>query len=327
MPRLHRLPALTCWLLCLLGATASSGAAWVRWLGLHSPTLNPLKLADLDPDREVAHLTDALAQDPRNLSALLRLTLHAEFQGNLTRSALLLAEATRFHHSYKSYMAALGFASRRNQPESVQRLAALAFQFCPGDADGIYMLLGPVSPAQTMIPPARQADYFRFLLGQNRLDEALQLQTALPPGDEFDRHRLALSERFMLNREFDTAASLFTRFHPDFQTTGQFNLHFETQPLSLAFDWRLTQNPAASLHWRPAELEVDIGVTTAPLEVVSIFLAARSTPKRRAFPMWSGQTRGLVWELFDAAPGWHRLALTAPAGPMRRFKLTGMRLE
>ena len=316
--RLQRLPVLFFWLLCLLGAVASSGAAWVHWLGTQSPTESSLKLADLDPDHELAHLTEALLEDPRNLSALLRLALHAEFSGDLPRAELLLAEARQYHRSFKSYMASLSFAVRHRQREQIQSYARLALQYCPGDADAVYMLLGPLTQAQVAIPTLRREDYLRHLVGQNRIEEALIYQESLPATEAVGRHRLALAEKLILKAAFDRAAKL---IHPPDA------LGFETQPTSVGFDWRLSQNPLAAIHWRQGELEVAIGETSAPVEIASIYVAAGRSPRRRARADWTGETGGLSWSIEEASPGWLRVALTAPAGAARQFSLAKLRLE
>ncbi len=316
--RLQRLPVLSFWLLCLVGAVASSGEAWVHWLGTHSATQNSLKLADFDPDHELAHLTKALSEDPRNLSALLRLALHAEFAGDLPRAERLLAEARRYHHSFKSYMASLSFAARHQQRDQIQSYARLALQYCPGDADGVYVLLGPLAQAQPVITADRREDYLRHLVGQNRIDEALLNQESLPASEAIDRQRLELAEKLILKADFDRAAKLM-------QPTDA--LGFETQPTSLGFDWRLSQNPLAAIHWRQGGLEVVIGETSSSLEVASIYVAASRSPRRRAMADWTGETGGLRWTIEEAAPGWLRVALTAPAGAARRFTLAKLRLE
>ncbi len=316
--RLQRLPVLFFWLLCLVGVVASSGEAWVHWLGTHSATQNSLKLADLDPDHELAHLTKALEEDSRNLSALLRLALHAEFGGDLPRAESLLAEARRYHHSFKSYMASLSFAARHQQRDQIQSYGKLALQYCPGDADGVYMLLGQLAQAQPAIPAERRADYLRHLVAQNRIDEALVYQPSLPVSEAVDRQRLTLAEALILKSNFDRAAKL---------VQPADSLGFETQPTSLGFDWRLSQNPLATIHWRQGGLEVSIGETGSPLEVASIYVAAGRSPRRRAMADWTGETRGLSWSIAEAAPGWLRVALTAPAGAARRFTLAKLRLE
>ena len=318
MQRLQRLPVLFFWLLCLVGAVASSGEAWVHWLGTQSPTQNSFRLADLDPDHELAHLTKALSEDPRNLNALLRLALHAEFGGDLPRAELLLAEARRYHHSYKSYTASLSFAVRHQQRDQIQRYARLAMQYCPGDADGIYMLLGPLTQAQPAIPAGRREDYLRYLVGQNRIDDALVYQQSLPASEAVDRQRLALGEKLILIGDFDRAAKLIQPLDA---------LGFETQPTSLGFDWRLSQNPLTAIHWRQGGLEVAIAETSSPFEVASIYVSAGRSPRRRAMADWTGETRGLSWSIAEASPGWLRVALTAPAGGARQFTLAKLRLE
>lgn len=312
VPRLLRLPVLLCWLLCLYGAAASSGDAWVRWLG--AP--NSLKLADVDPEHETTHLTKALAADPRNLSALLRLSLTAEFSGDLARAETLLADARRYHHSFKSYMASLGYAARRKQPERVEEYAELALRYCPGDADGVYALLGPVDYASSVIPQARQADYLRHLIGQGRLKEALLYQRSVAASEAVERQRLALGERLILDGEFEAAAEL---LKPDF------DWRFEREPRSLGFDWRLSQDPVAAIHWRTGELDVAMGKARAAIEVASVFVAGGG--KRRVAASWTGETRGLSWSVTEPRPGWLRLGLVAPAGPPRRFTLREARLE
>ncbi len=310
--RLQRLPVLFCWLLCLYGAAASSGEAWVRWLG--AP--NSLKLADLDPEHETTHLAKALEAEPRNLSALLRLSLHAEFSGDLARAETMLGDARRYHHSYQSYMASLSYASRRKRPEQVKEYAELALRYCPGDADGVYVLLGPVKAAAAVIPEARQADYLRHLIGQERLEDALFYQRSLAGSEVVERQRLALGERLILNGQIEAAAEL---LKPDY------DMRFEREPRSLGFDWRLSRNPVASIHWRAGELEVAVGETRAAIEVASVFVAA--VGKRRVAASWTGETRGLSWTVAEPRPGWLRVGLVAPAGPTRRFTLREARLE
>ena len=128
---LLRLPVLLCWLLGALGLTTSTSAAWVLWTGKHSPTKEQLLkilpaaealgmpssaywigLADLDPDQEEAHLRSAVSKNPRELKALLRLALLAEFSGDRPQALKLINQATAYHRSYQSYMAALTQSAR-----------------------------------------------------------------------------------------------------------------------------------------------------------------------------------------------------------------------
>ncbi|WP_162179960.1 tetratricopeptide repeat protein [Bryobacter aggregatus] len=321
---------------------SSAGAAWARWLGSHFPTQASLEesiqvsrlfsmrtsrelllLADRDPEREQFYLTEALREDPRNLSALLRLSLHAEFAGDQQASNLYLQQALHTHHSFQTYMAALNQAARRGDPQGIQHYASLALAYCPRDADGVYRQLGELSEAEKVVRV--RPDFLRYLIGQNRLAEALAYEQKFRRGDPVDRYRLDLADRLLLSGQYEQAAALFSRLHPEFQQEGRFNVRFEQQPTSLAFDWRLAKHPSVTTQWRPGTLEVELGPHQNPVEVASIF--TRELRQGAVSSLWTGDTQGLAWQIASAAPGWQRVGLTVPAGAARRFQLSEVRFR
>lgn len=349
MPRLLSLPVFLYRLLCLIGAAVSASAAWVFWLGAHSPTIENLEslarassalslpaaapwlaLADLDPAREVQHLNAALAADPRNLTALLRLSLSTEFAGDPAKAQSLLDQATLYHHSYKSYMAALTQASRSQCRDRLTHFASLALRYCPRDADGVYTQFLDLAQARQVLASteqSRQNDFLRFLLGQRRLADAQSYQANLSSSASVDRYRLELCDLLFWDKQEDAAVALFTKLHPEFVQSGTFNTQLRSRPTSLAFDWRFTQHKTAQMNWRPGELDVKVDHRDAPLELLSLFVAARRHPHTRLTPFWTGDTQGLSWHIAAATPNWNRVSLLAAPGPARRFQLLGVQIE
>ena len=348
--RLFRLPVLLCWLLAAAGLSVSSSAAWVIWTGKHSPTKEQLLqiipaaealsvpssaywlvLADLDPDREEAHLRAAIQSNPRELKALLRLALIAEFSGDRPQALKLIDQATGYHRSFKSYMAALTQAARWQDAPRMERFALLALQYCPRDADGIFAQLADSAMAKRVLAqadPKWSTDYLRFLIGQGRLTDALRHQANLPKSPQVDRYRLELCDRLFWSGQKREASELFGATHPAFAADGFFNLQLRTQPTSLGFDWRLSQHAKTSLNWRPGEIEVKALGHSEPLELMSILVEVRKKPLERVIPSWSGDTDGLYWQWTEAGPAWKRLALVAPAGNReRRFRLMEVHFE
>ena len=341
------LPVFLYRLLCLSGAAVSASAAWVCWLGAHSPTIENLKflaqtnyvlslpaaapwlaLADLDPTREAQHLSSALAADPRNLIALLRLSLLAEFAGDPDKAEALLDQATVYQHSYQSYMAALTQASRSHHRDRVAHFASLALRYCPRDADGVYthfLDLAQASQILASTDEARQNDFFRFLLGQHRLADAQNYQAKLHSSASVDRYRLELCDLLFWDKQEAAAVALFSKLHPEFVESNTFNTQFRSQPTSLAFDWRLTRHRAVQITWRPGELDVKVDPCDAPLELLSLFVAIRRNP--RLSPLWQGDTQGLSWHIDAATPTSSRVSLLASPGSARRFQLLGVRIE
>ncbi len=289
-----------------------------------------LALADLDPARETHHLNTALAEDPRNLTALLRLSLIAEFAGDHTKAASLLDQATIYHHSYRSYMAALTQAARSKCRDRVSRFASLALQYCPRDADGVYaQLLDPDQALEILATASesRQNDFLRFLLGQRRLSDAQNYQAKLNASASVDRYRLELCDLLFWNGQKADAATLFTSLHPEFAKTGTFNTQLRSRPTSLAFDWRITQHKSAKIDWRPGELDIKLENRAAPLELLSIFVEAGRRSPSRVTPLWRGDTAGLSWQIAAAGPNWNRVSLNSAAGPQHRFQLLEVHFE
>ena len=347
--RLSGLPVLLAWLLCSVGVVASSSAAWALWLGQQSnsklalqkslavapwlglPTAHLwIQLADLEPELEESHLRAALNQDQRNLQALLRLSLIEEFGGNRELAQKRTDRAILYHHNYKSYMAGLSQAARWKDSPRVEALARLALRYCPRDADGVYAQIESLDQAERILAGEnqfRKADYFRFLIGQNRLAEALAFQQQLPLKAELQKLRLELCEALFWNHQRTAAARLFARMNPGFDLEGIFNARFRSHPSSLAFDWRLSQNKKTRLSWRPGEMEVSVEETADPVELLSIFLKADKTQRGNVSANWVGETEGLNWQLTEAGGGWRRLVLVAPPGLNRHFKLMELKLE
>ncbi len=348
--RLISLPVLLCWLLCLIGAAASSSAAWVIWLGGHSPTNDQLlkiipvarafglstasfwlQLADLDPEREESHLRAALQSNPRELRALLRLSLLVEFSGRHTEARRLLDQATAYHRSYKSYMAALAQSARWQDTARTQRFARLALQYCPKDADGIFAQLGHSGLADQVLagsPEKWKIDYLRFLIGQKRLTEALTHQAKLTASPLVNRYRLELCDQLFWIGYKKEAAEIFAALYPEFAAEGVFNTQLRWRPTSLGFDWRLTGHGKAKLSWRPGELEIKVAGHQEPLELVSILIEARNRSMERVIPSWDGETEGLYWQVAEAGQHWKRVALIAPPGQReRQFHLTEVRFR
>jgi|GEM_PF-1202497 len=345
-----RLPVFLCWLLCAVGVTASSSAAWVLWLGTHSPTKEQLlkilplaealglptsaywiQVADLDPDQEEACLRAAIRSNPREFKALLRLALLVEFRGDRPQARRLIDQATGYHRSYKSYTAALTQAARWRDTNRIERFARLALEYCPKDADGIYSQLTGLGLADEVLAGADEkwrADYLRFLIGQSRLNEALAFQWKLGKSPQLDRYRLELCDRLFWNGQKQEAAELFAVLHPGFAVEGFFNSQLRSRPSSLGFDWRLSQHEKTKLNWRPGELEVKVSGHSQALELLSILVQARKRPVERVIPSWSGETDGLYWQLAEAGPKWKRVALMAPPGDRdRRFRLMEVHFE
>lgn len=345
-----RLPVFLCWLLCAVGVSASSSAAWVLWLGTHSPTKEQLlsilpvaqalglpaseywiRLADLDPDQEEAYLRSAIRSNPGELKALLRLALIVEFQGDRPQAQQLIDQATSYHRSYKSYMSALTQAARWGDLARLERFSALALQYCPRDADGIYSQWTDPALADRVLSRADkkwQADYLRFLIGQSRLKEALAFQAKLGASPQLDRYRLELCELLFWNGHKQEAGELFAVLHPEFGAEGVFNSQLRSRPSSLGFDWRLSQHEKTKLNWRPGELEVKVSGHSQALELISILVEARKKPIERVTPSWGGETDGLYWQLADAGPKWQRITLLAPAGDRdRSFRLREVHFE
>ncbi len=288
-------------------------------------------LADLDPDQEEVHLRAAIRDNPRELKALLRLALIVEFRGDRHQALKLMDQATGYHRSFKSYMAALTQAARWGDATGVERFARLALEYCPRDADGIYAQLtglGLANRVLSQVDPKWSADYLRFLIGQARLTDALQLQANLGKSPQIDRYRLELCDRLFWNGQKREASELFASQHPDFAAEGFFNLKLRTQPSSLGFDWRLSQHEKTRLNWRPGEVEVKVQGQAQALELMSILVEVRKRRLERVIPSWAGETDGLYWQFSAAGPEWQRVALVAPAGNRERsFRLMEVHFE
>lgn len=295
-----------------------------------STAAHSLALADLDPARETHHLSAALNADPRNLTALVRLSLNAEFAGDPKKAEALLDLATLYHHSYKSYMAALTQASRSKSRPRSTHFATLALRYCPRDANGVYTQFLDLEQASQVLKSSgepHQIDFLRFLLGQHRLLDAQNYQASLTSSASLDRYRLELCDLLFLDEQHDAAAKLFAKLHPEFTQTGTFNTQLRSRPTSLAFDWRLTQHKSAHLNWRPGELAVYLETIPAPLELLSIFVDARRHPHPRITPLWKGESQNLSWQVSASSPNWNRVSLLAFPGPERRFQLLEVQIE
>lgn len=345
-----RLPVFLCWLLCAAGVTVSSSAAWVLWLGTHSPTKERLlkilplaealglpastywvQLADLMPDQEETFLRSAIRSNPRELKAILRLALIVEFKGDRNEAKDLMDQATTYHHSFKSYMAALTQAARWQDSARVEQFASLALVYCPRDADGIFSQLSSLAVAERVLAGAGEkwrADYLRFLVSQSRLKEAMAMQQKLGRSPLLDKYRLELSDRLFWAGQREEAAELFSILHPGFASDGVFNAELRSRPSSLGFDWRLSQHEKTRLNWRPGEVEVQVGKHFQALELMSILVEARNRPVQRVVPSWGGETDGLYWQMNEFGPKWRRVVLIAPPGDRdRRFRLMAVKFE
>ncbi len=346
--RLHGLPALLLLLLCFTGAVVSSSAAWVQWLGQESSNRDLLerilpageklgvrtapawfRLAELDPDREQRWLEESVRCDPRYLPARFRLSLAAEFSSQRDAARAHIEAATHFHRSHQAFLAALAQAVRWGERERVVPLARQALRYCPRDADGIYLQLDRDEAALVVAAagPHRQRDYLRFLLGQNRLADAVWYEAQVGADAEWEALRLEICERLWLSGERASAAMLFGRLRPEFARAGIYNARFEQEPTSLGFDWRLSQQKGVRIGWRPGELEIQLEELAAAAELISIFVQEKEGRPARLTPIWTGDTEQLRWEARQAGERWKRYALLAPAGKARRIQIREVRFE
>jgi hypothetical protein len=346
--RLDRLPLLLCLLLALSGAALSAGVAWVQWIGTFSmnPTLLErwlplaasaglptapfwLRLAELYPDSQQRFYSLALAAEPRCLPARLGLALAAEFAGNPTEARLHIDTALSQHKTYRTFMAALTQAARWGETDRTISLARQALRYCPRDADGLFSQLTPAQASSALndSPPSLRQQYFRFLLGQQRWRDALAFSKQIENSAESRPLRFDLAEQLFWLGEREAAATLFAQIEPEFARTATYNLDFSRQPSSLAFDWRLTGDPAAQLDWRPGQLAITLKPLSAPLPLISLLLDSRRKAIRYVRPVWTGETSGLIWQITTVSPGWQRAELTAPPGPSRAFTLSQVSFE
>ncbi len=348
MTRLDRLPLLLCLLLALSGAALSAGVAWVQWIGTASNDFSQLegwlplaasaglptapfwlRLAEINPDSQQRYYSLAVAADPRCLPARLGLALAAEFSGNRKLARHHIDLALAHHKTYRVFMAALTQAARWGESERKTQLARQALRYCPRDASGVFSQLN-LAEANALLAdsrPSRRLEYFRFLLGQQRWQDALSYSSQVEANLESRQLRLELTEQLFWQGQQQAAARLFAEVEPAFGRTGLYNADFAHQPSSLAFDWRLTADPAVRLDWRPGQLAVRLEPVPKPADIVSILLDSRRKPFRFARPIWSGDTPGLSWQITTLSPGWQRAVLTAPAGPQRAFTISQVSFE
>jgi hypothetical protein len=334
-------------LLCLAAAGYSSLAAWAVWCASETTNIGRLQsaldwsqrldlptasiwisLADLLPDREEEYLQNALLADPRHPRALARLAVLAEFANNPARAQRLLDQLTTHHRAYRSFTAAAAQAARAGNIERRDRFAALALRYCPRDADEIFALYSEWSDFAGILngsPEPRRTDYLRYLIGAQRYHDALYFQVHLPKSEANDAHRLELSERFLLAKDFANAAALFERVHEDWTPETIFNRSFRTQPKGIGFDWRISQSPALRTDWHPGTLLFDLGTAAQDLELMSIFVPGAGTPDP-PIPSWHGDLHGLSWRVEALPEGARRLSLWARSGPPRRITLREVRL-
>jgi len=333
----------------MIGAVVSAGVGSVKWLGIKQPSednLNRilpwaerfsmprsqylLRLAEIKLSREAELLLLAIEEEPGNRQALLKLALLEEFRGDRIAAQRWIDQAMELNHSYKSYLAGLAQASRWKDLERMERIATLAFEYCPREADGVYAELCEIEQATKILMKqslARQTDFLRFLLGQNQIAEAFEFQALLPRTESTDRYRLELCEMMFWSGRKNLAAKLFGFMHPEFAALGVFNANLRSKPSSMAFDWRLRQDSSVRSHWRPGELEVNVASHENPLELVSIFIRPGARRLYRALPVWNGEIAGLYWEASDAESDLQRFVLMAPPGAERRFVLIEVRFE
>lgn len=344
----QRLPFLLCLLLALSGAGLSASVACLAWIGAHSqdrlllerllpwavPARLPaasyyLRLADLFPEHQNRYLSLALAADSRCLPARLGLALDAEFRGDRSLARQHIDAALADHKTYRTFMAALTQAARWGEPDRVSRLAREALRYCPRDAEGVFSQISYKQAREILATtsPSRQQEYFRFLIGNRRWAEALDYSSQWEDLRGLEQPLLELSEQLFWQGNREQSAQLFTRLFPEFGPEGAFNLAFERQPRSLAFDWRLTESQSARLLWRPGQLDISLAPLDKPLDLLSLLLDSRTSPRRLVLPVWTGQVSGLHWHLTTLSPGWQRAVLTASPGPARNFSLSGVRFK
>ncbi len=343
--RLDRLAILLCWLLALSGAAYSSGAAWVSWIEAHYSNPSQLHqilplaerlgmpvanlrftLSELDPDQEQEHLRAALAADPRHLRAALKLALIEEFAGHRESARQRIEQAVAYHRNYEAFSAALAQAGRWKQADRLAALTPTAIALCPRDLDGIWTQLADPALAERILsgPLERhRADYFRFLIGQQRVAEAEAFEPGVASGEPADRYRLQLVEQLFWKGRREQAARIFARLHPEFSSQGIYNEKLQSQPTSMGFDWRMGRHEKTRLTWRPGEIEVVTEDLAQPVELLSIIAEKRGT----VVPLWVGETEGLRLTAEPLDQRYQRVAIIAPAGSARRFQLKEVQFQ
>lgn len=331
-------------LLALSGAAYSSWAAWALWLG--TQTTDPLALsaalachqrlglprgptalalAEIYPQRERTYLELAAQDKPAPVDALLRLSLLDEFSGRPAAATAWMDRAVHSSRRYKTLLAAASQSSRLGNEDRLLTLAAAAFAYCPRDADDLFALLARAPRGETALqaaPLRHREDYLRYLIGQKLYLPALEYQALLAPSAAVHRLRIELAERLLLGRLWTEAE----RLHPSPARGGLQNARFESQPQSLAFDWRLANGDGIQIGWRPGELRFRLPPTQASLELLSQFVKSpAAAPRLEA--SWQGDVHGLAWQQERVHPDWLRVALVAQPHPARDFSLREVRLH
>lgn len=346
--RLDRLSVLMCWMLAVAGGIYSIGVAAVGWLSRPDATQqqletavawgpllglqisqNWLRLADMAPEREDAFVEQALEADPRNLTALLRLALRREFAGDRNAARDLVTRATTAHRTYPAFMAALTQAARWKEPARIETLAATALEYCPRDADGVWAQLPNLAVARRVLArrPSFQEDYLRYLIATDRADDARDLAASLPRNERFDHRRTELVELLWRKGLREEAGELFSSLSPEFDSEGTFNTRLRSRPTSIGFDWRISNDPAVQLDWRPGDLRIHLQPVTKDIEILSTWIRASKEDPRLVVPLWTGDTTGMNWRIESAGGPWRRVSLVAPAGAERRIALAEVRYE
>jgi len=223
------------------------------------------RLAEIDAPNAQGALERAVAANPRASEAWIQLGLLEESGGDLATAERSLLEASRIDRQYLPAWTLANFYFRRANRERfwvwADRAAALAYddfrlllrlsdQFEPDPA----RMLAHFGDARRLRPA-----YLDFLIGENRLDSALEVAKGMSDDRANDPLLIDLADREVRAGNALPAIELWNAasgLRPIEPSEGRIltNGDLAHAPLNLGFDWRLVQTEGVAETWRPSEL-------------------------------------------------------------------------
>ena len=233
------------------------------------------RLADLDPSRAREAL-EYIVQvvNPRSSAGWIELGQLDEVEGNPTGAERCFLKAAEVDHQYLPAWTLANFYFRRGEPAqfwpwagraaslSADRLAdsdlVPLLQLCGGFEADPDRLLAHFAGVRRM-----RVAYLRFLIAENRLDDAQRVAVKMTGDRSNDPYLIDLADRQLRAGHAEAAVPLWNAASglPAIEPAGGrplSNGELTRAPMNLGFDWRLNPVDGIEPVWRPSELAFTI---------------------------------------------------------------------
>ncbi len=306
------------------------------------------RLADLDPTKDIAHLSRAVALNPGLSKSWIALGLRREFEGNTAEAERSYLDAARWDSQFLPAWTLANFYCRRQDTAHFWPWARHAAQMSYEDIRPLLRLAfsltsNPNVVLEEMIVPRRKVEQeFLYYLMAERLDGSSIADRILgKAGKEDLPPLLAWTDRLIELRRTSEAHALWDRLSdkkliPYPHLALLTNANFSRDPLQAGFDWRIAAPPGVNYARTDGGLRIEFsGKQPETFNLASQYLDLARGTYVLSFEYrttGSDKTTNLRWkaglalsEPLIATENWTRSSWTLATGPGDRLVLLEQR--